>query len=240
MPTAGDSTLAILLRSVDYRDADRILTLFTATRGRVSAIARGARSSRRRFAGVLEPFSVIEVRLTGRSSGLAQLAEAKLVVSYPGILASLARMNAAGAALEDLRSLLPEQAPEPDIFDATVSLLDTLDTCPDGELALRHHAFLARALSLSGLAANLRACGICGRRPGDGQPALFDPVAGHLVCRACGGGPLRLSAVARRLVIAACDEGADLKRGEATPQDVAEMGQVLRATLRAHGAGQRQ
>lgn len=46
---------ALLLRASDYRDADRIVTLFTRELGKVSAIARAAKSSRRRFAGALEP-----------------------------------------------------------------------------------------------------------------------------------------------------------------------------------------
>ena len=44
------TTDALLLRAVDYRDADRVCTFFTHELGMVSAIARGAKSSKRRFA----------------------------------------------------------------------------------------------------------------------------------------------------------------------------------------------
>ena len=44
-------TRAIVLRLVDYRESDRIATLFTEALGRVGAIARGARKSQRRFGG---------------------------------------------------------------------------------------------------------------------------------------------------------------------------------------------
>ena len=44
-------TPAVIVRAVDYGEADRVVTLLTRARGKVSAIARGARKSRRRFAG---------------------------------------------------------------------------------------------------------------------------------------------------------------------------------------------
>ena len=47
------STPAIVLRAVNYGEADRIVTLFGRDTGRLSALARGARKSQRRFAGGL-------------------------------------------------------------------------------------------------------------------------------------------------------------------------------------------
>src|SRR3954447_17326164 len=49
-------TEAIVLRSLRYAEADRILHLYTPHRGRLSAIAKGVRKSRSRFGGRLEPF----------------------------------------------------------------------------------------------------------------------------------------------------------------------------------------
>ena len=52
---------AIVLRSLRYGEADRILHLYTATRGRVGAIAKGVRRTRSRFGGRLEPFSRVRL-----------------------------------------------------------------------------------------------------------------------------------------------------------------------------------
>ena len=49
-------TEAIVLRSIRYGEADRVLHLYSATRGRISAIAKGSRRPRSRFGGRLEPF----------------------------------------------------------------------------------------------------------------------------------------------------------------------------------------
>ena len=54
-------TDAIVLRSLRYGEADRILHLYTATRGRVGAIAKGVRRTRSRFGGRLEPFSRVRL-----------------------------------------------------------------------------------------------------------------------------------------------------------------------------------
>ena len=49
-------TEAVVLRSIRYGEADRILHLYSAQRGRIGAIAKGARKPRSRFGGRLEPF----------------------------------------------------------------------------------------------------------------------------------------------------------------------------------------
>ena len=59
-------TSAILLRRVDYGDADLILTMFSEDRGKVSVIAKHAKKSRRRFAGILELFSVLDIQYRAR------------------------------------------------------------------------------------------------------------------------------------------------------------------------------
>ena len=57
---------ALVLSHLDYGDADRLVTLFTAARGKLTAFAAGARKSRRRFAGALEPFTLIQAKLVER------------------------------------------------------------------------------------------------------------------------------------------------------------------------------
>ena len=91
---------ALLLRRVELGEADLVLTLFTSALGRVSALARGARKSQKRFAGALEPFFTIQVRLEERShSELFTLSEARISRARLGMLTDLNRMEVAGRAL---------------------------------------------------------------------------------------------------------------------------------------------
>jgi DNA repair protein RecO (recombination protein O) len=76
---ANLSTPAILLRRIEFGDYDLIVTLFTRTKGKTSAIAKSAKKSVKRFPGVLEPFSLLNVVLAkARGKGMPVLQEASL------------------------------------------------------------------------------------------------------------------------------------------------------------------
>ena len=82
---------AIVLRTVDYGESDRVVTLLTAERGKLAAFARGARASRRRFGGALEPFTLLAVEARerrgawGPASGRARVPSARLVRAGVGV-----------------------------------------------------------------------------------------------------------------------------------------------------------
>ncbi|MGF1464978.1 MAG: DNA repair protein RecO [Sandaracinaceae bacterium] len=184
-------TPAVVLRRVAYGEADQVLTLLTEAYGRVGVLARGARKSTRRFAGALEPFCVLDVEVALGRGELGRLAQARLVRAFPALLADLDRMTTAGACLELVRELLPPREPDPSWLPTVVDLLEALDAgAPPEELRI---AFTLRFLALTGFAPGLERCGRCDRPAPPGRAALFDPVLGALVCRACGGAPWKLS-----------------------------------------------
>ncbi len=187
---------AILVRSVDYGEADRILTLLTPTLGKVSVLARGARRSKRRFAGALEPFALLDVELSLGRSELGSLWGAQVKRAFPALLRDLARLSVAGAALELVRELLPERSPDATLFEHTVHMLQALESGQAEPMGV-FLAFCVRVLALSGFAPQLTACGVCGKQPSAARSADFDPVRGCLVCQSCGGAPVRLSAALR-------------------------------------------
>lgn len=190
----------MVLRVVDYREADRIVTLFTEQHGKVSAMARAARRSQKRFAGGLESLCVVEVTLEHARGELETLREARPVLPCLALLTSLERMEAAGAGLEMLRATLAERHPEPEVFALTERFLVDLDAgCG---VATRLLQFQLDVLDLLGFSPELEQCGVCGKVAPEDRVALFRASAGAIVCRACGGGALRLSAVTRRVLLA--------------------------------------
>lgn len=203
-----------MLRSVDYGDSDRIVTLLTATSGKLACMARGARRSQKRFAGALEPFQLIEVELAPGSSGrLGRLAQARVVRAHPGILSSLERMNTAGEALELVREVVPDADCDLEVFAATAAMLKELGT-PQTEPQALWVCFCLRLMALSGFSPRLDACGRCGKQPDVEQAALFDPRSGQLVCRECGGAPEKFSGRLRAcLAQAAAGDWAGAARG---------------------------
>jgi DNA repair protein RecO (recombination protein O) len=227
---------AIVLRSVDYGESDRVITLLTAAHGRVSALARAARKSKRRFAGSLEGFAWIEVELSFGRGALANLQSARVTRTFPRLLTDLARLNAAGAVLRLGRDLIPDELADPDVFDAMRELLVELDR---GALPAEPYqlAFEARLLALCGFAPLLAACGACGKVPGEGRVAAFDPARGCIVCSACGGAPERKHAPVRERLMRAIE--GDVQQAAGAPWQSAELreAQRLLSAFVAHRLG---
>lgn len=176
---------AVVLRTVDYGEGDRVVTLLTRERGKVSAFARGARASRRRFGGALEPFTLVAAELRTRpSSDLMALLSAAVVRGHGGIRQDLARIACAAYAAELARELVREHEPHEDLFDLLVEYLALLEKTPARPVALR--AFELEALGAVGLAPRLDDCARCGRPPdGDARSVRFDPAQGGVLCPAC-------------------------------------------------------
>ena len=223
---------AILLRAVDYGDADRIVTLLTAELGKIAVMARGARRSRRRFGGALEPYCVVRAEVGLGRGEVGRLAQAQVARAFPRILTDLQRMTLAGAMLELIREATPAREPDRRIFDTAVEGLETLDRGVPAteELWL---AFAMRVLSVAGLSPELGACGSCGRRPGEGQAARFDPDLGALRCRACGGAPLSISGRARA-VLAAAGTRRWVPEGRWAAEERAQARRLLAAFVERH------
>ena len=196
MPSRSLQSRALLLRSVDYRDSDRIVTLLTEDYGKISALARGARRSQRRFGGALQPYVVMHAHFRSGRGELAHLERVTVDRSFHAILRSLDAIAAAGAALAVIRERIPEHEPEPAVFDSTVQFLNALnDGAPPEEALL---SLQIRVLAMLGFAPTLDQCVGCGKVPATGKAASFDASRGGIVCRACGGGRLVLSANALR------------------------------------------
>ena len=196
---AAVTTRAVVLRRVDYRDSDRIVTLFTEQYGKLGAIARAARSSHKRFAAGLESLCVVEVMLEPGRGDLATLREARPVWPCLALLTSLDRIEAAGAGLEMLRATLAERQPEPEVFERVVAFLLDLDA--GASPATRLLQFQLDTLDILGLSPELEQCAVCAKPAPLERAALFRPTAGGVVCRACGGGSLRLSAATRQTLL---------------------------------------
>jgi DNA repair protein RecO (recombination protein O) len=181
----------LVLRAIDYGDADRIVTLLTAQFGKAAYVARSARRSKKRFGGALEPFSLLSVELTRGKAQLGGLSQAQVTRSFPRILSDLGRMSAGFTGLLLLRELLPEYQPDATVFATALEFLAGLDA-PEVAAERLLLGFEVRLLSLAGFAPDFDHCGFCGKQPRADQAGLFDPQQGHLVCRACGGATHRV------------------------------------------------
>lgn len=181
MPAPELATEAMVLGGVDYGDADRIVTLLTVARGKVSAFAAGARKSKRRFAGVLQPFTVIDARLLERRGDLFFLASASIVDAHAGLRDDLGRIGHAGHAAELCRELTRDREPHPELYEGLRRYLAALARSPARPEDLL--AFELSALGDTGVAPRLDACAICGGEVEGVAP--FDPGHGGFLCAGC-------------------------------------------------------
>ncbi len=202
-----EHTPAVVLRSIAYGEADRIVML-TERYGKVALMARGARKSARRFAGALEPYAIVEAEVALGRGEVGRLAQARVLRAFPALLADLERMSVAAAGLELVREATPEREPEARLLPTVERFFEVLSaTPPRDEVRV---AFSLRLLALVGLAPNLASCGRCGRAAPEGKAALFDPDLGAVVCRACGGARMKLSGALR----ARCERAASRRWDE--------------------------
>jgi DNA repair protein RecO (recombination protein O) len=211
-------TDALLVRRVPYGDADLVVTFFTEQRGLISASARSARRSWKRFAA-MEPMHLLRIAVEERpGSELWSLSETSIARPRSHLAADLGKLEAAGRALRWVRSASPPQTAEPLVWAEVNGFLDRLDDPGEAQGA---EALLAatglRLLAAVGWGLDLERCVRCGRSCGEAAAACVDPAAGGLVCRLCGGAPKVLRADRRvRLLAAAGGDDAALLAEDAS------------------------
>ena len=192
------STPAILLHRLDYGDFDLILTFLSLERGKISLIAKSAKRSTKRFAGILELFSLIEVvGSTGRGRGLPVLQEAVLHSPFSAIRADINKTAYASYWCELINKWVEENRKQAQLYHLLRHVLSQLDSgaATAAELSI---LFQMRLLNLSGHSPNLRQCARCQKQLESIQAnrVVFDISKGGIVCDKCAagtGGRIRLS-----------------------------------------------
>jgi DNA repair protein RecO (recombination protein O) len=182
------ATPAILLRRIDYGDFDVIITFFTLNKGKLALIAKAAKKSTRRFAGILELFSVLDLVVgTGRGKGLPVLQEAVLKQPFGGIRADFKKTAYASYWAELIYNWLEENSKQDALYYLFEHVLSQLDSGETAEAAL-NILFQMRLLTLSGHCPNLTTCSLCRTGLEDIRQAnfVFDLQRGGILCGNCG------------------------------------------------------
>jgi len=155
------STPAIVLRKVDFGDYDLVITFFTLQEGKITAIAKSAKKSTKRFAGILELFSVLNVVYsTGRRKGLPVLQEATLKYPFSSIRTSMLKTAYASYWAQLINEWMESGQKQVEIYELFQYMLRKLDSCQTSEAALSI-LFQMKFITLSGLAPNLGQCSVC-------------------------------------------------------------------------------
>jgi DNA repair protein RecO (recombination protein O) len=186
-------TQAIVLRSIRFGEADRILHLYTPRRGRVGAIAKGARRTRTRFGGRLEPFFRLDLVLHEGRGDLLTVTAAETVAGYGRLRSDGRALDSAARACDAVARLFDTNEPHPDVFNLLCNELALLDAEPARGTHGNQLAFRLKLLLAAGLAPQLAACAACGARE---HLTGFSGSAGGVVCSACEASSFPLDAAA--------------------------------------------
>jgi DNA repair protein RecO (recombination protein O) len=229
-------TEAVVLRSIRYSEADRILHLYSARRGRVNAIAKGARRPRSRFGGRLEPFFRLDLVLHEGRGELLTVTGVATVDGYPRLRSSAAALDAGARACDAVLRLLDAAEPNPHAYNLLCRYLALLDAGPGGErgeggagieAALSFRLKLALA---AGFAPELASCARCGEAD---HLAGFSGAAGGVVCSACEAGAFPLSEAAHRFMVEAIARPL-AEAPEAEGRDLRQVERAVGETLEHH------
>ncbi|MGA9524741.1 MAG: DNA repair protein RecO [Myxococcaceae bacterium] len=182
---------AVVLSTVDYGEADRLVTLLTREHGKLSAFAAGARKSKRRFAGALEPGTLLKAQLVERRGSTVRLDGVDVERTFHHVREDLVLISRMMYCLELCRELTRDREPHAQLFDALEAYLGRLEQKQAGPTSLI--AFELDALAQAGLMPRFDACALCDGAVG--PEAAFDPGHGGAVCGNCrgrvhGGSPL--------------------------------------------------
>ncbi len=236
---------ALVLRTRPLGEKDRICVLFSPERGRISAVAKGARGPKSKLAALAQPFVIARFLLvTGRS--LHIVSQAQIESAHNGLSASILATAWAYFVLE-VAETIPEGLPDERGFEIAEVALNALENAPNDDA--RESAglwFEIQWLAHQGFAPTVGFCVECARKisaPVNSEARIwFGPNVGGTLCDECGhrdGGALRVCAASlRALHRLERSNRAPLSLSEAPfnldENAAAELGQCVRRSTLAH------
>ena len=172
------------MRVRDFSESDLLITFFTADKGLLKGIAKGARRSRKRFVNCLDIFCLadIEYRLN-KKGGLHFISSGKLLNAYPGLRTDFSLLALASYMIELTEMLFPPELADKEMFEILRHSLYLLGTEEKSELI--PIIFEITAMTLGGYRINLEKCCICGRKYTGEGAAAFKAEKGGIACLGC-------------------------------------------------------
>jgi len=168
---------SLILKKQDWGEADELVVFFSRDLGWLRGVAKNAKKSRVRFGGHLEPFSVVDFTLrTRKKDELVWIDESQVAQGFLGIRSDIYKVALAAYFLELASLFLPEDQPDPELFDFLIEFLQRLESEDTSPLLLLLDEI--RLLGLLGYAPRFDVCPECGKSLERGEDAIFSPARG--------------------------------------------------------------
>lgn len=175
---------AIVLKSINWRDSSKIVTLFTREEGKLSVIAKGARHSKSKYQGILESINCLEVIVyISGTRKLQILGEISLEDSFTKIRADYDKTGFAFALLELIDIFFKEGSVDTVFFDFFRALLSEIEKIADSRIVFWY--FLLKLSSYLGFKPEFNICSNCNKSM-TSEEVVFSIQEGTVICQNCG------------------------------------------------------
>jgi DNA repair protein RecO (recombination protein O) len=175
---------AIVLKSINWRDTSKIITLFTREEGKISVIAKGARQLKSKYQGILESINLLEVVIyVSATRNLQILGQATLENTFKAIRTDYEKTGYAFALLELIDIFFKEGSGDIVFFDFLTTLLSELEKSANPKIIFWY--FLIKLSSYLGFRPVFDKCLSC-QRTITSEESLFSLREGAIICGNCG------------------------------------------------------
>ena len=222
----------IVIRSTDYGEGNKIVTVLTETAGKVGIMARGVKKARSRHTSLVQPFTQGEF-VFFRNTGLGTLNAGEITESNHRLREDLDLSAYAAYAAELCDRAFQEEEAGAYLFHQLKACYDSLREGKDAAVVI--HLFEMKILQAAGYGPQLHACIHCESEEG---PFLLSAAGGGILCRRCRGRdpyslPLEEGAVRMLRMFSAIDLRR-LGNVQVRPETRAQLKLALRALMDAH------
>ncbi|GAA0602220.1 DNA repair protein RecO [Virgibacillus siamensis] len=169
----------IVLKTQDYSETHKIVTIFTNKLGKISAIARGAKKPKSRMAAVTQPFILGEF-FVYVSSGLSTIQQGEIIQSHRVIREDIVKTAYTAYIAELTDKLVDPKSPDIYLYKQLCQTLDWISGHETAEVPIMMYEF--KLFAKGGFAPIVDRCANCGRME---APFSFSVIEGGLLCRRC-------------------------------------------------------
>ena len=174
---------AIVLRSINLSETDKLVTFMTNRFGKVKCVAKAARKIKNRFGASIEPMSHIRLIYFGKENQtLYRLNHSDIIHSFQLVRDDLHKVYTGVYFIELIDTLIPEAHPDPDVFCLLLDSLLTLKAINNFNTLCR--LFEMRLMCLTGYTPQLSHCSIC-KESGNTKKIGFSFEHRGIICEAC-------------------------------------------------------
>ncbi|WP_019636279.1 DNA repair protein RecO [Paenibacillus fonticola] len=220
----------IVIRSMDYGEGNKIITLCTATHGKIGVLARGAKKVKSRHAALTQLFTYGEYTFYRQKEGLGTLNQGEIMESHFSLREDLYLAAYASYACELLDRTLQDEEVGSFWFHQLKACLDGLSAGKDPEIVI--HLFEMKILQAAGYGPVIAECLSCGRQD---DTHFISPRLGGRLCRSCRHqDPAALSVGPGAFKLLSLFERMDLRRlgnVEVKDETKAELKKIMRSFI---------